>query len=76
MAVFGQQALISMMIHLVFIALTFWSMQALRFEKAISPNRVLQARVLFILVSIAIGSTVANFFLSYTTWSQQLPYLW
>ncbi|TFE04103.1 DUF1146 family protein [Jeotgalibacillus salarius] len=73
---FGQQALLSMMIHLIFIALTFWSMQALRFDKAIRPNRVLQARVLFILVSIAIGSSVANFFLSYTNWSQQLPYLW
>ncbi|WP_052474674.1 DUF1146 family protein [Jeotgalibacillus soli] len=65
-----------MLIHLVFIALSFWALQALRIDKALKPNRVMQARVLLILLSIAIGSSVANFFLSYSTWSQQLPLLW
>ncbi len=73
---FGQQALLSMIVHLVFISLTFWALQALRFDKALRPNRVMQARVLYILISIAIGSTVADFFLSYSTWSQQLHLLW
>ncbi|KIL49778.1 membrane protein [Jeotgalibacillus soli] len=76
MVAFGQQALLSMLIHLVFIALSFWALQALRIDKALKPNRVMQARVLLILLSIAIGSSVANFFLSYSTWSQQLPLLW
>ena len=73
---FGQQALLGMIVHLGFIALTFWSLQALRFDVALRPNRVMQARVLFILVSVAIGSTVADFFLTYSTWSQQLHLLW
>ncbi|MCY9120120.1 DUF1146 family protein, partial [Bacillus spizizenii] len=34
-----------------------------------------QARLLMILLTIAIGTTVANFFLDYLNYSQQLPYL-
>ncbi|KIL43290.1 DUF1146 family protein [Jeotgalibacillus campisalis] len=76
MDAFGQQALVSMIIHLVFIALAFWSLQALRIDKALRVNKVMQARVLLILLSVAIGSSVAEFFLSYSTWAQQLPYMW
>ncbi|WP_141430977.1 DUF1146 family protein [Bacillus sp. 03113] len=70
---FGQQALVSIVSHLCFIALTWWALQALNFEKLIRANRVLQARVLYILLTISIGSTVSNFFLNYLLWSQQLP---
>jgi uncharacterized integral membrane protein (TIGR02327 family) len=70
---FGQQALLSILSHLVFIAITFWALQALRFEKLMKPNRVFQARLLYVLMTIAIGSTVSNFFLDYLLWSQQLP---
>ena len=73
---FGQQALLSMIIHLVFIAVSFWALQALRIDKAIQPNKIMQVRVLLILLSVAIGSTVANFFLSYASWAQQLPLIW
>ncbi|PPA69591.1 DUF1146 family protein [Jeotgalibacillus proteolyticus] len=76
MASFGQQALLSMIIHLSFIGLTFWALQALRIDAALRPNRVFQARVLMVLLSVAIGSSVADFFLSYASWSQQLPFLW
>ncbi|WP_121613839.1 DUF1146 family protein [Mesobacillus foraminis] len=69
----GSQALISIMTHLVFIALAWWALQALHFEKLLRANRVFQARVLYILVSIALGSAVGNFFLDYLLWSQQLP---
>lgn len=70
---FGSQALISIISHLVFIALAWWALQSLNFEKWIRGNHVFQARVLFILLSIVIGSTVSNFFLDYLLWSQQLP---
>lgn len=76
MVAFGQQALLSMIISLAFIAVTFWALQGLLIDKAIRANRIMQARVLMILLSIAIGSTVADFFLSYSTWAQQLPLLW
>ncbi|RLQ94747.1 DUF1146 family protein [Falsibacillus albus] len=70
---FGQHALISIISHLVFIGITFWALQALNFEKFIRANHVFQARLLYILLTIAIGSTVSNFFLDYLLWSQQLP---
>lgn len=70
---FGQQALLSILSHLVFIALAWWALQALRFDQILRPNRVFQARVLYILLSIVIGSAVSNFFLDYLLWSQQLP---
>lgn len=69
----GQQALLSIIVHLVFIALAWWALQALRFDQILRPNRVFQARVLYILLSITIGSAVSNFFLDYLLMSRQLP---
>lgn len=70
---FGQQAIVSIISHLAFIALAWWALQALRIDQILMPNRVLQARVFYILLSIVIGSSVSNFFLDYLLWSQQLP---
>lgn len=72
-AEFGQQALVSILSHLVFIGLSWWALQALKFEKFLRGNHVFQARVLYILLSITVGSTVSNFFLDYLLWAQQLP---
>ncbi|MGG3469504.1 DUF1146 family protein [Neobacillus pocheonensis] len=72
---FGQIALVSILSHLVFIALSWWALQAIRLEKLLRPNHVFQARVLYILLAIFIGSSVSNFFLDYLQWSQQLPML-
>lgn len=71
----GQQALISIISHLLFIGITFWALQAAHFDKFLSAGRVLQARLLYILLTIAIGSSVSNFFLDYLHWSRQLQHL-
>jgi len=68
-------ALLSIIMHLVFIAIAWWALQAVNFEKFLRKNRVMQARVLYILVSIFLGTTVSNFFLDYLHWSQQLPFI-
>lgn len=70
---FGQQALLSILIHIVFIALSWWALQSLNFEKFLRNNRVFQARVLYVLLAIIMGSIVSNFLLDYLVWSQQLP---
>lgn len=54
---------------------TWWALQALNIEKLIKPGKVIQARLLLILLTIAIGSMVSSFFLDYFLWSQQLPML-
>jgi uncharacterized integral membrane protein (TIGR02327 family) len=70
---FGQQALLSLLSHLFFIAISWWALQAVRLDKLIRPNHVFQARLLYILLAIVIGSSVSNFFLDYYQWSKQLP---
>lgn len=71
----GINSLLSIVSHLVFIGLTWWALQALDYERFLRKNRVAQARLLYLLIAIAIGSTVSNFFLDYLFWMQQIPYL-
>ena len=70
---FGQMALVSILSHLVFIVISWWALQAVRLDKLLRPNHVFQARLLYILLAIFIGSSVSNFFLDYLQWSKQLP---
>ena len=70
---FGAESIVGIFTHLVCIALAWWALQALNFDKMLRANRVIQARVLYILLSIVIGSAVSNFFLDYLLLSRQLP---
>ncbi|MEH7545898.1 MULTISPECIES: DUF1146 family protein [Bacillaceae] len=70
---FGQIALVSILSHIVFIAIAWYALQVIRLEKLLKPNHVFQARLLYILLAIFIGSSVSNFFLDYLQWSKQLP---
>ncbi|HWJ80322.1 MAG TPA: DUF1146 domain-containing protein, partial [Niallia sp.] len=42
-------------------------------DKFLRKNRVFQARVLYVLLAIIMGSLVGEFLLNYLIWSQQLP---
>ncbi|WP_044896334.1 DUF1146 family protein [Bacillus alveayuensis] len=75
MIALGQQAIISMTSHIVFIIITWYALQGLHIESIIRKGRVFEARLLLILLTIAIGSTVSNFFLDLLFWSRQTPYL-
>ncbi|AGE65286.1 DUF1146 family protein [Bacillus subtilis] len=75
MSVLEQQAAIGIVVHLIFIAVTWWALQAVNIDPLIKKGKVVQARLLMILLTIAIGTAVANFFLDYLNYSQQLPYL-
>ncbi|MEC1799405.1 DUF1146 family protein [Bacillus mojavensis] len=75
MSVLGQQAAIGIIVHLIFIGVTWWALQAVNIDPLIRKGKVVQARLLMILLTIAIGTTVGNFFLDYLNYSQQLPYL-
>ncbi|MER2088883.1 DUF1146 family protein [Sporosarcina sp. JAI121] len=69
------QPLLAIVSHTVFIAVAFFALQAIMPEKIIKKNRVFQAQLLYILLSIAIGSTVSNFFLELSYWSGRLPFM-
>ncbi|EUJ45862.1 DUF1146 family protein [Listeria riparia] len=70
--VIGQQAIIVMISHLLFIVITFWALQALNFEKLIRRNHIIQARVLYLIIAVALGVTISNFFLDYFISAKQL----
>lgn len=71
----GQEAIIKLISHLFFIGITFFALQSLHFDKLIRSNRVFQARLLYILLTITIGAGVSNFFLDYLFWARQLQFL-
>ena len=71
----GQEALLGILSHLFFIAITFYALQAFMIEKLFKKNRVFQIQLIYILLSIAIGSAVSYFFLQISSWSVKLPYL-
>ena len=70
---FGFNPLLAIVSHIIFIGLAFFALQALMTEKIIRKNRVMQAQLLFIFLSIIIGSSVSNFFLEISYWSGRLP---
>lgn len=71
----GIQAVLGMVSHVFFIAVTFYALKSLRVDQFFKKGHTFQIQLIFILVSIAIGSAVSNFFLDFSGWSQQLPYL-
>ncbi|MFF2796946.1 DUF1146 family protein [Lysinibacillus xylanilyticus] len=71
----GQEALVGILSHIFFIAITFYALQAFMLEKIFKKNKVFQIQLIYILFSIAIGSAVSNFFLQISNWSGKLPYL-
>lgn len=71
----GQQALISMASHIIFIIITWRVLQAIKLEPMIKKGRVFEARVLLIFLTITIGTSVSRFFLDYLQWSKDLIFL-
>lgn len=57
------QSIIDLVSHVFFILIAFWSLQAVRTDAFIKKYHVPQARTLYIILAIAIGYTVSNFFI-------------
>lgn len=68
-------SLISIFSHIFFIYLTWKVMIAVNVEPFIRKNKVNEARLLLILLTIAIGSSVSRFVLDLIQWSQNMQYL-
>ncbi|MGN7469283.1 DUF1146 family protein [Brevibacillus sp. SAFN-007a] len=60
---------VSIVLSIVFIALSWWALQSFRFEKIVKHPQGAQAKLLQILLSIVIGYEVSRFFLDYLGWS-------
>jgi len=71
----GQQALLHIIVHLLFLVIAWWALQAVHFDKWIKKGKVMQARVLYIMLVISLTSLVSDFFLKYLQYSTNLGQL-
>ena len=68
----GVHALISIIIYLITIGLSFQIMKSVRIENIIRKNKVFEAQLFLILAAIALGFLVGNFFITLIDTSMQL----
>lgn len=68
-------SIIFMMMHIMFIVLAWKVLEAVQLEQIFKKNRVIESRILFMMLAIVIGSTVSNFFIDFINWSRQLQHL-
>ena len=69
------QSVVDLISHVFFILVAFWALQAFKTDVVIKKNYIPQARTLYILISIALGYTVSNFFLEFILSIQNLFFL-
>ncbi len=59
---FGQQALIHILVNIFFLAITWWALQTFRFDLFVKEPKGPQAKLLMVLLTIAIAHLVSGFF--------------
>jgi uncharacterized integral membrane protein (TIGR02327 family) len=62
-------AVLGIAVNVVFIGLSWWALQAFRFDLFVKQADSAQAKLLQIFLSVFMGSGVARFFLEYLGWS-------
>lgn len=75
MASIGIFSVIGLVSHIFFIAITWRLMLAVNFDVMIRKNRVGEARLLLVFLTIAIGTLVSNFVLDIIRWTLDIPLL-
>jgi len=75
MKTIGFFSLIGMLSHVLFIYITLIVIQSINFDQFFHNNKITEARMFIIFVTIAIGTTVSRFVLDIIQWSQDLIYL-
>ncbi|WP_027965215.1 DUF1146 family protein [Halalkalibacillus halophilus] len=68
-------AMVGMTSHIIFIFLAWKALESVQIEKLFRKNKETESKILYILLSIALGTSASNFFLDFINWSQQITYL-
>lgn len=63
MEIYGIEALIRIITHLIFIYLSFISLQSLRLDQIFKKNKTYQIQLFYILLSIVLGYISSSFLL-------------
>lgn len=69
------QGIANIVIVLIILVITWWALQSFKFELFVKNPEGPQAKALLILLTIAIGSLVGNFFINYLEWATWIQYL-
>lgn len=69
----GRTGLLSIATVLLCIGLSWWALQQFRFDLFLKQPRSAPAKLLQVLLSIALGYELARFVLDYFNWSRMLP---
>jgi uncharacterized integral membrane protein (TIGR02327 family) len=62
-------AVLNIVVSVIFIGVSWWALQAVRFDLFVKKADSAQTKLLQILLSIFIGYGVARFFMEYLGWS-------
>nr|WP_317617317.1 DUF1146 family protein [Paenibacillus elgii] len=65
----GLKGMINIVVVLVFIGVSWWALQELKLEMMLRRPKSAQAKMLQILLSIALGYQIARFVIDYLEWS-------
>ncbi|MCR6112337.1 DUF1146 domain-containing protein [Bacillus sp. A301a_S52] len=71
----GQQSLFGIMISLMVLTIVWWSIQSFKFDLFLKNPDGVKAKVLLIMVTIALTHIITRFLLDYLEWSTNLRYL-
>ncbi|GAA0468611.1 DUF1146 family protein [Alkalibacillus silvisoli] len=67
-------ALVGMASHIIFIILAWKALESINIQVLFKKNKETESKILLIFLTVALGTTVSNFFLDFINWSQQLSY--
>lgn len=70
---FGVYAAMYLFIHILSLIVTWWALQSVNFDAIIKNPKSPRAKVLMILIAIAISYLVGEFFVNYLNKSMELP---
>ncbi|RSL31817.1 DUF1146 domain-containing protein [Salibacterium salarium] len=71
----GQEAVLHITVNLVFLVIVWWSLQTFRFDVFMRNPEGPKAKLLMVLVTIALSHLVSSFFIEYLNGSLMLRYL-
>jgi uncharacterized integral membrane protein (TIGR02327 family) len=66
--------MLAIIVHLVFIILTWWAISAIKWESIMKQGKIAQIRLFMVLLTLAISSAVSEFFLNYFQYATNLTY--
>lgn len=71
----GVHAIISIIIYLITIGLSFQAVKNIKFEKIIQRGHIFETQILYLFTAIALGFLVGNFVITFIDTSMQLSNL-